>query len=132
MFVVLGATGHIGSVVATTLLDQGHEVIAAVHTEGKGETLKARGAEIAAVDVGDTEALRVVFKRGHRAFLLNPPAPTDRNTDREESRTAQSIAAALEGAGLEKVLVESTYGAQPGDAIGDLSVLWNFENAINS
>lgn len=58
--------------------------------------------------------------------------PRRASIDAEENRTAASIAEAVEGSGLEKVLVESTYGAQPGDAIGDLSVLWNFETSVGS
>ncbi|MFA1627140.1 NAD(P)H-binding protein [Rhizobium mongolense] len=132
MFVVLGATGHIGSVVAETLLNEGHEVTAVMRDTAKAASLTSKGAQIAVIDVGDTPGLRAMFRRGRRAFLLNPPAPIDMDTDAEENRTAASIAEAVEGSGLEKVLVESTYGAQPGDAIGDLSVLWNFETSVGS
>lgn len=132
MFIVLGATGHIGSVVAETLLEEGHEVIAVVRDKAKAASLKFKGAEIAVIDIGDTPALRAVFRRGRRAFLLNPPAPVHMDTDAEENCTAASIADAVGGSGLEKVLVESTYGAQPGDAIGDLSVLWNFETGLGA
>lgn len=131
-FVVLGATGHIGSVVARTLLRDGRQVIAVVHDEAKAGDLKSAGAEIAVVDVGDTQALRATLRRGRRAFLLNPPAAVTTDTNAEETRTAKSIAEAVGGTSLEKVLVESTYGAQPGDAIGDLSVLWNFERGVGS
>lgn len=131
-FVVLGATGHIGSVVARTLLRDGHQVIAVVHDEAKAGDLKSQGAEIDVVDVGDPKALRATLRRGRRAFLLNPPAPVDTDTDAEENRTATSIAEAVGGAGLEKVLVASAYGAQSGEAIGDLSVLWNFEIDVGS
>ena len=129
-YIILGATGHIGSVVAEKLLSDGHDVIAIARDDAKTESLKTAGAEIAVVDVADTERLRTTFQRGRRAFLLNPPAPITGDTDVEENRTAQSIAEALRGSGLEKVLVESTYGAQQGEAIGDLSVLWNFERAV--
>lgn len=129
-YIILGASGHIGSVVAEKLLSDGHDIIAVVRDEAKAESLKSAGAEIAAVDVTDTERLRATFQRGRRAFLLNPPAPVTGDTDVEENRTALSIAEAIRGSGLEKVLVESTYGAQPGEAIGDLSVLWNFESAV--
>jgi uncharacterized protein YbjT (DUF2867 family) len=103
-----------------------------VHDKAKADDLKAAGAEIAVVDVGDTQSLRATLRRGRLAFLLNPPAPVTTDTDAEENRTASSIAEAVVGAGLEKVLVESTYGAQPGDAVGDLSVLWNFERGVSS
>lgn len=129
-FVVLSASGHIGSVVARTLLRDRHHVIAVVRDEAKAVRLKSEGAEIAVVDVGDRHSLRDLFRCGRRAFLLNPPVPIHMVTDAEENRTASSIADAVSGSGLEKVLVESTYGSQPGDAVGDLSVLWNFERSI--
>ncbi|NLS20342.1 NAD(P)H-binding protein [Rhizobium sp. P40RR-XXII] len=131
-FVVLGASGHIGSVVARRLLREGHQVIAVVRDEARASDLKSAGADIAVVDVGNMEALRATLRRGRRAFLLNPPAPVTTDTDAEETRTATSIAEAVAGANLEKILVESTYGAQPGDAIGDLSVLWAFEKRVGA
>lgn len=131
-FVVVGASGHVGSVVVRTLLDKSHKVIAVVRDAAKGDRLKSEGAEIAIVDVRETQSLRAALRRARRAFLLNPPAPTHTDTDIEENRTAASIAEAVKGAGLEKVLVESTYGAQPGHAMGDLSVLWNFERSVAS
>ena len=131
-FVVLGASGHVGSVVTRTLLNNGRSVLAVVRDAAKGEALKAAGVEIAVTDVGHPQELRNVLRRGRRAFLLNPPAPFDIDTDAEETRTALSIAEALRGSDLEKVLVESTYGAQAGEAIGDLSVLWTFERAVEA
>jgi uncharacterized protein YbjT (DUF2867 family) len=85
-----------------------------------------------AVDIADPVALREVLRRGRRAFLLNPPADPSVDTDAEELRTAHSIAAAVEGSGLEKVVVASTFGAQPGDAVGDLSVLWVLERLVGA
>ena len=82
------------------------------------------------LDVTDVEALQGVFRRGRRAFLLNPPAPHNTDTDVEEHRTLSAIVRALEGSGREKVVLESTYGAQPGDRIGDLSVLFESERAL--
>jgi hypothetical protein len=67
------------------------------------------------------------LRSGRRAFLLNPPAPTSEDTDRLEHRTLESIVHALDGSGLERVVVESTYGAQRGMRIGDLSVAILFE-----
>lgn len=129
MFIILGATGHIGSVLAQALLDENLPVTAVVHDEQKTSDWESRGAHVAVVDVGDTDALRDVLRTGTRAFLLNPPADVTSDTDKEERATAASIIAALEGSGLEKVVLESTFGAQPGEAIGDLGVLYAFEQA---
>ena len=130
MYVILGATGHVGSAVADDLIRAGKSVTIVTRDEEKAVSWQSRGAEAAVLDVTDVDALRSVFKRGRRAFLLNPPAPPSTDTDEEEHRTFTSIVQALDGSGLEKVVVESTYGAQPGDRIGDLSVLFDFEQAL--
>lgn len=130
MFVVLGATGHIGSAVADALLDAGEDVTVVTRTPAKAEHWRARGAAIAEADIDDLPSLRAAFRLGRRAFLLNPPAPPSTDTDAEERRTGSAIVAALEGSGLEAVVALSTYGAQPGDAIGDLGTLHAFEEAL--
>lgn len=132
MFIVLGATGHVGSAVAEALLDQGLPVTAITHDDAKAENWERRGARAAVADVRDSDAVRQVFQGGTRAFLLNPPADIGSDTDAEESATAAGIVAALDGSGLEKVVLASTFGAQPGDSIGDLSVLYAFEQAALS
>ena len=79
------------------------------------------------LDVQDTSALAAVFQKARRAFVLNPPASPALNTDVEERRTVQAILKALQGAGLEKIVLQSTYGAQAGAHCGDLGVLYDFE-----
>ena len=130
MYVILGATGHVGSAAADDLIRAGKPVTVVTRDEEKAASWQSRGAEAAVLDVTDVDALRSAFKRGRRAFLLNPPASPSTDTDVEEHRTFTSIVQALDGSGLEKVVVESTYGAQPGDRIGDLSVLFDFEQAL--
>lgn len=130
MFVILGAGGHVGSAVADALLDAGEPVTVVVHHEDKAAAWRGKGAEAAVADVLDPDGLRAVFRRGTRAFLLNPPAAPSTDTDVEEHRTLAGIVKALDGSGLEKVVVESTYGAQPGQRCGDLNVLYDFEQAL--
>jgi len=133
MYIVLGASGHIGAQVVRELKTTGHSVIALAHSAEKARDMSDGNLiEGVPIDVGDAEALREVFKRSKRAFLLNPPASPKSDTNAEELRTARSIAKAVDGSGLEKVVVASTYGAQEGNAIGDLSVLWEFERLVEA
>lgn len=127
MFIVLGATGHVGSALAQALLGRDLPVTVVLHDDRTTADWERQGAQVAVVDVRDSDALREVLRTGTRAFLLNPPADVTSDTDTEEQATAASIISALDGSGLEKVVVESTFGAQPGEAIGDLSVLYAFE-----
>ncbi|MEJ1095522.1 MULTISPECIES: NmrA family NAD(P)-binding protein [unclassified Pseudoxanthomonas] len=130
MYVIMGGTGHVGSAVAETLLARGERVTIVTRDAGRADAWHAKGAEIAEADVNDVPSLRAAFRLASRAFLLNPPADTTTDTDTVERRTVANILAALEGSGLEKVVAESTGGAQPGDRIGDLNVLWELEEGL--
>ena len=130
MFIVTSGTGHVGSAVAAALLEAGEPVTIVSRNPAKAKALKDRGATIASVDVHDVDGLRQVFRSGRRAFLLNPPADVASDTDVEERRTVTCLLEALDGSGLEKVVAESTMGARPGDRIGDLSVLYGFEQGL--
>lgn len=130
MYVILGATGHIGSVVARKLLQHKESVTVIVRNVEKGQQWRERGAEVAVADVLDTKNLRRAFNKGERLFLLNPPAPPNTDTVKEEKRTVQALLAALDGSGIQKVVVQSTYGAQPGSGIGDLGVLYDLEQGV--
>ena len=130
MHIILGSTGHVGSAVVQTLLDQGEVVTAVTHDPGKARAWQDEGAQTAIVDVHDPDALRRVLRAGRRLFLLNPPAAPSTDTDAEERRSLAAILAALKGSGLEKIVAESTYGAQPGERVGDLGVLYEMEQAL--
>jgi uncharacterized protein YbjT (DUF2867 family) len=127
MFVILGASGNIGSQVVTSLRAADQPVLAVLHSATKAEAMKATGIEAVVADVGDSHALRAVFRRGKRAFLVNPPGDTGADSNALELATSRSITDALAGSGLQKIVLASTYGARPGNGIGDLTTLYDFE-----
>lgn len=131
MFVVMGATGHVGSAVAETLMSRGQPVTVVTRNPAHAKDLQAKGAQIAVADIEDVSSLRAALSRGRRAFLMNPPADVRGDTDAIELRTVANILAALIDCGLEKVVAQSTAGAMPGEGIGDSSVLWEFEQGLS-
>jgi len=130
MHIILGGTGHVGSSVATTLLEKGKEVTVITHNPQKAPEWEQKGANVAIVDMHDSDKLHAVFKNGERLFLLNPEADPARDTVIEEQRTLSSILEALENSGIKKVVAQSTEGAQPGEGIGDLGVLYDMEERL--
>ncbi|MCT7307706.1 NmrA family NAD(P)-binding protein [Ralstonia wenshanensis] len=130
MYVVMGATGHVGGAVAQTLLASGEQVTILTRRPERAGRWRDKGASVAMADVEDVDSLRAAFRRGQRAFLLNPPADIAGDTDAAERRTIANILAALEDSGLEKVVAASTYGARPGQGIGDLTTLWALEEGL--
>ncbi len=130
MHVILGANGHIGSVVAHRLLARGEPVTVVLHSDAKADDWKRKGAVVAVADVHDSEVLGRVFRTGKRLFLLNPPAPPDTDTDQQERKSVASILAAVDRAHFERIVAQSTYGAQPGEQLGDLGVLYALEREL--
>jgi uncharacterized protein YbjT (DUF2867 family) len=59
-----GANGFIGSHILTELQDHGHEVTALVRDDSQADTIAARGATPAVVDLYDRSA--VTKRRGYR------------------------------------------------------------------
>lgn len=74
--------------------------------------------------------LNEVLKQASGVYILNPPANPVHDVDLEERRTVAAITRALENTNLEKVIVQSTYGAQEGDHIGDLGSLYLLEEKV--
>lgn len=130
MHIIVGATGHVGSAVAQTLLARGEPVTVVTRDASKARAHAQQGAKVAVVDLHDVDALRGVLREGKRLFLLNPPAEPSTDTDAVERKSAAALLAALTGSGLEKIVAASTYGAQPGEHLGDLSVLYELEQGL--
>ena len=130
MYIVLGANGHVGSAVANRLLSQGKPVTVVTHDATRGADWEGKGAQVAVADVRDVLGLREVLRGGERLFMLNPPAPPSTDAVAREMQTVLCIIEAIEGSGIRKVVAESTYGAQPGDNLGDLGVLYDMEQRL--
>lgn len=132
MYIVMGATGHVGAATAAALLKAGRQVTIVTRDRARGEPWIKLGAKVAVADIHDVNTLRRAFQDGTRAFLLNPPASPNTDTDRIERDTVRKIHQALDDSGLEKVVAQSTYGAQPGERLGDLNTLYDLEMGLKS
>jgi uncharacterized protein YbjT (DUF2867 family) len=131
LHVILGGTGHVGSALADALLARKEAVTIVTRDASKARGWEQKGARVATADVHDADSLRRVFGRtGRRLFLLNPPALPSTDNEAEERKSLTSILSAIDGSGLEKIVAESTYGAQPLERGGDLGVLYEMEQAL--
>src|SRR3546814_5844108 len=111
MHIVMGATGHVGSAVAETLLARGEPVGIITHDPEHADTWRDTKAEIIEADVNDVPSLRAAFQLGRRAFLLNPPANIKTDTDKVERSNNANTLAGLSASGLEQLVMESNAGA---------------------
>lgn len=132
MFVVLGATGNTGRVVATTLLAQGKPVRVVVRDAGKGQPWRDEGAEVAIADVDDREALQRAFRGADAAYVLLPPAFDAKDIRADNARRAKNVAAAIEATGVAHVAMLSSAGAQHAAGTGPVASLHEAEAVLGA
>jgi uncharacterized protein YbjT (DUF2867 family) len=72
-YAVMGASGHIGRVVAERLLEDGHEVRAIGRSPENLKPLAAKGAKVHATPFDDAQALTQAFAGCDGVFAMIPP-----------------------------------------------------------
>ena len=135
MYVILGATGNTGSVVARKLLDKGKRVRVigrdvAGRSARDNEKLAPfvnRGADAFAADVLDTDALSRAFAGAQGVYALIPPDMSSPDFRAHQDRVTESIAKALEKGGVAHAVTLSSVGADKPDKTGPVVGLHKME-----
>jgi uncharacterized protein YbjT (DUF2867 family) len=132
-YVVAGATGHTGSVVAQTLLDSGRKLRVLVRDPHKAERWKKRGAHIAQADLSSDHDLLNAFRGAEAAYLLLPPLPPNSTSVRGKyKKMIDAIVHAVSGTDLKHVVFLSSIGAQLNDGTGRIVVLHDAEQELRT
>jgi uncharacterized protein YbjT (DUF2867 family) len=132
MYTILGATGHIGSVIAKELLEQGEKVRAVSRSTVRLQPLVQKGAEPFIADVNDTGALTRALTGVRAAFLMIPPNPSSQDYRADQDRISDAIAAAVKNSGLHYAVHLSSYGAQATAGSGPILGLHFAELKLNA
>jgi uncharacterized protein YbjT (DUF2867 family) len=130
MHIITGGTGNVGAVLSDALLKKNEKVTIVSRRSKNVEKWASKGARVAVADIYDTEAIHEIFKTGNAIFLLNPPADPSTDVETQELKTVDSLLQALKNVQVEKIVVQSTMGAQKGKSIGDLGVLHELEQGV--
>ena len=108
MYVILGASGNTGSIVADSLLSKGKKVRVVGRDSGRLQRFVDKGAEAFTADMSDAAALTKAFSGARAAYLMLPPA----KSREEQERDSDAIAKAVKESGLRYAVHLSSYGAQ--------------------
>jgi uncharacterized protein YbjT (DUF2867 family) len=128
MLVVLGASGNTGKVVAETLLRQKKKKVRVVlHDAAKGKAWGEAGADVAIADVDEGATLERAFSGADGVYVLLPPNFGSSRVGVDNNRRANTIAAAVEAAGVPHVVMLSSIGAQQSDGTGPVLYLRDAE-----
>src|ERR1700756_4149606 len=128
MYVILGASGNTGSIIADSFLSKGKKVRVVGRDTGRLQRFVRKGAEGFTGDVNDTVALTKAFRGARAAYLLLPPITSREDQERE----SDAIAKAVTESGLRYAVYLSSYGAQVPEGTGPIAGLHSSEQKLNA
>lgn len=133
MFVVAGVSGHVGSVVAKSLLAAGKKVKVLVRDAKKGESWAKHGAEVATGSLDDSAFVTGALKGAEGFFTLLPPPPyTAPDFFAAQRATADALAAGVKASGVPHVVLLSSIGADLAEGTGPIKGLHYFEGLLHA
>jgi uncharacterized protein YbjT (DUF2867 family) len=130
MFVVTGISGHVGSVVASELLDKGEKIRVVVRDEKKAAAFASRGAEVVVGSLDDVAFMTKAFGGATGAFVLLPPKYDAADFRAYQRATADALLAAVKASGLPHVVLLSSIGADLEAGTGPIAALNYFERKL--
>src|SRR5271168_4561828 len=128
IYVILGASGNTGSIIANSLLSAGKKVRAVGRDSGRLQRFVDKGAEALTADMSDAAALTKAFSGARAAYLLLPPA----KSREDQERDSDAIAKAVKESGLRYAVNLSSYGAQVPEGTGPVAGLHSSEQKLNA
>ena len=129
MYVIIGATGNTGSIVANKLLNQGKKV--RVVGRNAEHLAQFKKAEPFVGDVTDKAAMAKAFQGAEAAYLMMPPNATVSDYKTYQQQIIESLGAAVEKNGVKFAVVLSSIGADKPDKSGPVLGLRNLEECLN-
>ena len=128
MYVILGASGNTGSIIANSLLSAGKKVRVVGRGAGRLQRFVDKGAEAFTADMSDAAALTKAFTGARAAYLLLPPA----KSREDQEKDSDGIAKAVKKSVLRYAVHLSSYGAQVAEGAGPVSGLHSSEQKLNA
>ena len=132
MFVVTGATGHTGSVVANALLAKGEKVRVVGRNAERLKGLVSAGAEPFTADLADAASAAKAFAGAKAVYIMIPPNITTPDVPSYQTRVVDAIAAAIRDSGVTHVVTLSSIGADKPEKTGPVVGLRYLEEKLNA
>jgi uncharacterized protein YbjT (DUF2867 family) len=131
MYVVTGATGNTGRVIAETLLAKGKKVRAMGRNVEHLQSLVDRGAEAFVGSVADSSAVLSAFRGAQAVYVMIPPNYTTEDFRAYQNEIGKAYASAIRQAGIPYVINLSSVGAHLSEGAGPISGLYDVEQQLN-
>ena len=132
MFVVFGASGNTGSVVARTLLERGKTVRVVARDVSRVEPLVRAGAEAFAGDVLDAASVARALAGAEAAYFLIPPDAKSLSFVARSRKVAENFAAAVAKSSLRHGVLLSSVGAHVPEGTGPIVTVHVAESLLRA
>jgi uncharacterized protein YbjT (DUF2867 family) len=132
LHVILCATGHVGGVIASRLLDQKRKVRVVGRDAGRLGPFAARGAEAMAGSVDDPAFAARALAGAGAAFLLLPPNLAAPSFRAWQSKVVDALGRAVESARPGHVMTLSSIGAHLARGNGPIAGLHEMEERLGA
>jgi uncharacterized protein YbjT (DUF2867 family) len=129
-FVIAGATGRVGSVVAHQLLAAGYAVTIVTRSAERGAPLATLGAHVTVGTLGNAKYLATVLDDAAPFFTLLPEPLDAVDFHGERRRVADAIADAVSRCRVPHVVALSSVGAHFADGMGPINDLHYLETVL--
>lgn len=131
MYVITGATGNTGSVVAEKLLAKGEKVRVLGRDAKRLERFTTKGAEAFVADATSADALTKAFSGAKAVYAIIPPNIASPDVRAYQEQVSDDLAAAITKSGVKHAVVLSSFGADKPDKTGPVLALYNLEKKLN-
>jgi len=131
MYVITGATGNTGSVIARRLLEKGKRVRAIGRSADRLQPLTNSGAEPFVCDLTNAAALASGFTDASAVYVMIPPNATTSDFRAYQDGITNGIGAALEQTGVKYAVSLSSIGADKTEKTGPVVGLHYLERRLN-
>ncbi len=131
MYVITGATGHTGRIIAETLLKAGKKVRVLGRDAAKLKDLTDKGAEAAIGNVEDAAFLAKAFSGATAAYILIPPNLQAPDILAYQAKIGEAQVKALREAGVKYAVHLSSIGAHTPVGSGPVAGLFYQERRLN-
>ncbi len=130
MYVITGATGNTGSVVAERLLQAGQKVRVVGRDAKRLEKFTSKGAESFVADATDAGALTKAFAGAKAVYAMIPPNIGAADVRAYMERVSDALSAAIGENGTKYAVVLSSVGADRSHGTGPVAGLHSLEKKL--
>ncbi|TKJ40348.1 hypothetical protein CEE37_08455 [candidate division LCP-89 bacterium B3_LCP] len=131
MYIVTGATGNIGRVIAETLLTEGKKVRVIGRSEERLQSLTDKGAEPFAGSMEDSDKIAKAFEGAEAAFAMLPPNLNAENLRAFQNVVSNGLKNAIEKNNVKYVVALSSIAAQLSEGTGPIKGAHDMEQKFN-